>query len=1017
MIISRPHLAHLLLCLLAMAGFLAACTGAEDILFFNESNNSILFEKIINPIPADGMSRPGSLFDGEIRIISDYSLAIGKLHSSALLAQGNESLPYFSCNLKVDEDNASAWTCQGYYLLSLGRGHWATGCFGKALRLDPASELARAGRFLASKCSCSNCEALLSVGNGELHARLKALISYGQGLGQANQGHYEEALRHFNKSIGFDPKFSSAWKEKGTALALLNRNEEAIKAYGRALELDSNFTPAYLNEGRTLANLGYFDLSLDLFDRAIEIDPGSAEAWSAKGSLMTRMGEYDLALDCYDQALRLDPDQPSILVGKGTALEALGFHDQALELLDKAIEQDPDSAVAWNFEGLANEHLGQYKTAIECYDQASEIYPQLASVWVNKWRANAGLGRFDDALDSIIAALELDPEPREAWKEKNLELVNPVEISQIRGPLSSGDTTCTPENFSWLQYDPDSGGGGERLRIEPTGRHLEKGGIVYTCWPWSHEFEHREWGYFRQIGFLGKVFLADYRGSPFSKNESALGRGELREILLNRDENVVMTKDKPLLLKDGYSLALSEAIGEGNQAHLVLFKDGREIYQAAVRGGEPFVYRVGPQEIPVIIVAGPVSMKAESGEVVASVEGVFQIMDPALVIEAGQKLGHLQVTSLSEDGLAMENFEELNLGRDELIPLAGDLYLRTLDSPALSYYPLGYYKEHGIYIKRGAPSDKTGPTNYSIFGEVPIKVEAVWNCSNFPGFYFDDQKIIGQETLIINGTEDRSIPFSGYYPDDPESEYTGIIYYSLLQPREFEYKGWGYYDVISLFGHLWFAGYGPNTTSEIGNLSLLDAKMLGRVLADTDDKEIAFAGKVIPLQEGYSLDIADVAEDRIFVRLCQNGMPVKNSTLNSNSTFVYEVDLKSRFGLGEVEDFPLIVLHIGQIFADHDLRLAEVDGIFQASEKQFIPIDIGRDYGKLEIAERSHKRVVLASTEYIDLVAGQSVNLWPAYSNFLQGVDLWTAKNDTLRFFPYTLDYISPKDNSSSVMG
>jgi hypothetical protein len=121
--------------------------------------------------------------------------------------------------------------------------------------------------------------------------------------------------------------------------------------------------------------------------------------------------------------------------------------------------------------------------------------------------------------------------------------------------------------------------------------------------------------------------------------------------------------------------------------------------------------------------------------------------------------------------------------------------------------------------------------------------------------------------------------------------------------------------------------------------------------------------------------------------------------------------------LGETKDFPLIVVHIGHIFAGSLQRLAEVDGIFQASERQFIPVDIGRDYGKLEIAERSHKRVVLASTEYIDLVAGQSINLWPTYSNFIQGVDLWTAKNDTLRFFPYTLDYIPPKDSLSWVSG
>jgi S-layer protein (TIGR01567 family) len=1005
------------MCLLAIAGLLAACSWADDILFYNKSNGSNPAGKIIGPSSSDDKIREEILANGEMIVNPNSSPPPAEVHTASLLAQEAEPLSTLGCDLQPEEDNASAWICQGYYLLTLGRGQRAEEDFGAALMLNPCSGLAQAGRYLASKCSSAKGKGVLSGDNSDLYARLKGLSSYSQGLGQASQSNHEEALRHFEISTAFDPKLSRAWIAEGAVLALLNRNDEAVEAYGRALELDENFTLEYLEQGMVLADSGHFNQSLKMFNRAIEIDQSSAMSWSAKGSLLERMEEHDLALDCYDQALQLDPDQPLTLTGKAMALEALGFHDQALELLDKAIEQDPNSSLAWSYEGLANERLGQYMEAIECYDQASELNPHLGSLWIDRWRANAGLGRFDDALDSIKAALEFDPQTVEAWKEKNLELTNPVEMSQIRGPLSSGGLTCTPENFSWFGYDPDSGGGGERLRIDLTGRQLGEGGILYTSRPWSHPFEHRAWGYFRQIGFLGKVFLADYQGSPFSKNESFLGRGELREILLNGDETVVITKDKPLLLKGGYSLRLKEASGEGDQAYLVLFKDGLQVCEAVVRGREPFVYRVGPEEIPAIIVAGPVCMKAESGEAVATVDGVFQIADPAVVIRPGQKLGVLQITSLSEDGLTLENYREISLGRDELIPLAGDLYLKTLDTPSLSYYPVGRYNEHGIYMKRGSPSDKTGPTNYTIFGEMPIKVEAVWNCSNFPGFYFDPQKRIGQETMIINSTEDRSIPFSGYYPDDPESENTGIIYYSLLQPLEFEYKGWGDYDVISLFGHLWFAGYGPNTTLEIGNLSLLDARMLGRVLIDTDHKEIAFAGRLIPLKEGYSLEIADVAEDRILVRLRQNGLPIKNSTLMPNSTFVYKSDLRSRFGLSAVEDFPLIAIHIGQVFAAQNKRLAEVDGIFQASEKQFIPIDIGRDYGKLEIAERSHKRVVLASTEYIDLLSGHSANLWPTYSNFIQGMDLWTAKNDTLRFFPYTLDYIPPEDNSSWVLG
>jgi hypothetical protein len=58
----------------------------------------------------------------------------------------------------------------------------------------------------------------------------------------------------------------------------------------------------------------------------------------------------------------------------------------------------------------------------------------------------------------------------------------------VRGQISTGDGTWSPQNFSWFYYDLDEGLGSESLSVDVEDRRAEKGHIIYRSDVFSSEF-------------------------------------------------------------------------------------------------------------------------------------------------------------------------------------------------------------------------------------------------------------------------------------------------------------------------------------------------------------------------------------------------------------------------------------------------------------------------------------------------------------------------------------------------
>jgi S-layer protein (TIGR01567 family) len=582
-----------------------------------------------------------------------------------------------------------------------------------------------------------------------------------------------------------------------------------------------------------------------------------------------------------------------------------------------------------------------------------------------------------------------------------------VEAAYVRGHFSDGDGVWRADDFGWFYYDLDEDEGGEELSVDVQGRTAEKGHIIYSSKAWTSKFEYEPWGSFQEIAFLGKPYLAGYSKSSYTEEVSSLGKGALRSVLRNEDDEYTLNQNRSLPLMDGYVLSVAEVSSNSDVASFVLFKNGKPVHSAVVSVGGTFVYKI--DEVPIILVHLSNAMSG-GDSAFAEVDGIFQVSDqPLLRLFEGGILGNLKMTTLADDGLEFKNERSLTLLRDSQVPLTYGLALRVPDSEELIYYPEGGIFDYGVHEIRG-PTFNGNRGIPAMYGNYPTLLAARWNSGNYTNFYMDPQNQLGSwnqfgpedqfgsETLVLYSINGRTVlPPSGPQVLNGTAIVDGFQYTATMRSKEYDYRPWGSYYVIPFLGNLWFAGYDRSADGKKSSLNLFDHEKIGRVLIDSE----IVGGNVVAgnysLQEGYELWIRDVDEDKIFIELNKNGVLQDSSVVRSNSTYIFKKDLD------DVGDMPIIKLHFGNIFSDGSSRFATIDAIFQISDQFLFPVESGLGIEKMQIMSTSLPYIIImANDEYINLNRDSTTSLAP-------NMNIRVADNNTLRYYLYSQQYVVPR--------
>lgn len=256
-------------------------------------------------------------------------------------------------------------------------------------------------------------------------------------------------------------------------------------------------------------------------------------------------------------------------------------------------------------------------------------------------------------------------------------------------------------------------------------------------------------------------------------------------------------------------------------------------------------------------------------------------------------------------------------------------------------------------------------------------LEYSWTPLSYSGFYYDLNSGEGSETLTVklDSYTDRSI------------EEADLVYSTKPIETDFEHDDWGSFQIIGFMAERYFAGYSGNTvfTKEV---SLISDGQLAKVLIDEDDEKSLFTGSSLVLEEGYVLDITevDLNGNKVFITLKKDGTQVDSTVIAANQDYIY----KTR--VGSTDDFPLIVVHMNEIFRGTESNAVFVKGVFQVSDN-YISVSGSDKYGKMEVQTVSSEKITMENPDVINLNAGKTINVMGKL-NFV------VADDTVLRFAP-----------------
>jgi len=329
----------------------------------------------------------------------------------------------------------------------------------------------------------------------------------------------------------------------------------------------------------------------------------TAEDWFNKGNDLSNQDKYDEAIKAYDEAIRLDPNKAGVWYNKGNALAKQGKYDDAIKAYDEAIKLNSSEPGYWNNKGNALRYgPKRYDEAIQAYDEAIKLNSSEPRYWNNK--GNALAFSFNETTTYTFI--------KDIGKAKGVELIKVHFKNAFRG----ADTNLATIDRFWQVSDTNSSqviinnskyevtitsgtplrlGEGYELAIKfitIDGNRVyvelsKNGNVIDSAMIIPPQATDDLYIYSADIGSAEDVemikvhFKNVFRGSD--QNLATIDRvwqvsdTNSSHVIMNNSDRLTLTSGTPLMLGEGYELAIRSIDIAGNKAYLELSKNGSVI--------------------------------------------------------------------------------------------------------------------------------------------------------------------------------------------------------------------------------------------------------------------------------------------------------------------------------------------------------------------------------------------------------------------------------------------------------
>ncbi|MCK4652170.1 MAG: hypothetical protein KAT13_03685, partial [Methanosarcinales archaeon] len=558
---------------------------------------------------------------------------------------------------------------------------------------------------------------------------------------------------------------------------------------------------------------------------------------------------------------------------------------------------------------------------------------------------------------------------------------------EIRGEVVEPTTMQTPivvswntSNFAAFWYDFDEDVATESLMLAIDAgleydRTIDANHLAYKTTAVDVDFDYSGWGSYQRIGFLTEECFAGYgdgtddviTDEPISLVSSEI----LSKVLIDKDARHTLSTGASLQLEEDYELKITQLDINGDKVQIELNKGGEIVDSGIVDAPDTFVYKKdlgSVDDVPTIVIhVGSVFAGTETN--MAVINGIFQISENCIPVQAGDEYGEMEVTSTSDNRITMENYESLALRAGKTTSLMTDIKLVVADNETLRFAPVRVLTEPGTYEVRGAVVRQPGENQ---------SAEIVWNASNSAFLWYDIDSDASSETLTIApGT------LAGYNRtiyEDALSYGTHPVYqeYELHENEGLTVEGDTGYMAEGWMGTRYVAAGGR-------------ADRLCELLLEfeDDDKKTLLVGEGWDLGGGFMLTPMqiDLEGDKVWFTLNKDGRELDSTVVSSKEVCTCAVDI------GDVDDVPIFSCYVIAVFRGTDSNIVQVKYVFLINDDP-LEIAAGDRFERMRVVTASSEEVVLKNDVIISLEPGITEKV-------MDEMYFRTAEDSTLRFYPF----------------
>lgn len=230
----------------------------------------------------------------------------------------------------------------------------------------------------------------------------------------------DQAIVEYNKAIELDPKYVTAYYNRGIAYFTEGKIEQAISEFTNALQIDPMYVGAYYNRGFAYSEMGNLEQAIADFSQAIVVEPNDPIAYIGRGNFYADKSDWEHALKDYNTAIDLDRKSILAYVGRGNVYASNNNHNQAIDEYTKAIDLDPKLSTAYVGRGNIHVSKGNQEQALSDYSKAIEFNPLYAPAYVGRGNIYIAKNDLGQAIIEFSKAIELNPRDAGAYYNRGI---------------------------------------------------------------------------------------------------------------------------------------------------------------------------------------------------------------------------------------------------------------------------------------------------------------------------------------------------------------------------------------------------------------------------------------------------------------------------------------------------------------------------------------------------------------------------------------------------------------------